>query len=110
MEDIRHGECNNAIPGVDMNEFVDAEAPTIRVGQSVSGITVIDLEIGKYSCKAHADQLPNGKSVGVAAMRCQEGTSTGTQPRYFDGVCDTEEDAIQHALAQIDLLVKNGDL
>ena len=71
---------------------------------------VVDLQIGMYRCKAHADQLPNGKYVGIATMRWEVSNATKTEPRYFDKVCDSEDEAIHHAIEQIDLLVKNGDL
>jgi hypothetical protein len=69
-----------------------------------------EVQIGKYRVNAHASRLPDGRWVGTANIRWEEPDATLEQPRHYEQSFDTEDEAIHHALEQVEIRLKNGDL
>ena len=70
----------------------------------------VEAQIGKYNCKAYASQLPGGKFAGNVAVRWEENHDSRVQLQHYGRAFDTEEEAVQHALAQIELQANAGNL
>jgi hypothetical protein len=64
--------------------------------------------IGKYRVRGHAAKRQDGLWLGSATLLWEDGEATNTRTDHFDRPCNTEEEAVQHAVQQVYIRVRDG--
>jgi hypothetical protein len=64
--------------------------------------------IGKYRVQGHAARRHDGMWQGSATLVWEDGGATKTRTDHYDRACLTEEEAVQHAVQQVYIRVKDG--